>query len=120
MTASATIGQGPNPLLVTSSDNHAAGVPGLILVGLSSQQTAGVPLPIDVDPIFGTQGCSLYVSLDVSVLAVTSASGPATLDTSFPILPGWSGYSLLIQHATLDPVPGGLSLSDAVAVQFGF
>ena len=52
--------------------------------------------------------------------AVTSASGPATLDTSFPILPGWSGYSLLIQHATLDPVPGGLSLSDAVAVQFGF
>jgi hypothetical protein len=120
VSASATIGAGPNPLLTTSSTNHAAGVPGLILVGLSSQQTAGVPLPIDVDPIFGTQGCSLYVSLDVSVLAVTSAQGPATLDTAFPILPGWAGYSLLLQHATLDPVQGGLSLSDAVAVQFGF
>lgn len=118
--ASASITGGPAPVLSTSSTNHDPNVPGLIVFGISSQQTGGVPLPFNIDPIFGTQGCNLYVSLDVSVLAFTAANGPATLDTSLPILPGWSGYSLLIQHATLDSVPGGLSLSNAVAVQFGF
>lgn len=117
---SASITGGPTPALQTSSTNHDPNVPGLIIIGISSQQTAGVPLPLNIDPIFGTQGCNLYVSLDVTEVAFTTATGPATLDASLPIMPGWSGYSLLVQHATLDSIAGGLSLSDAVAVQFGF
>lgn len=118
--ASASITGGANPVLNTSSDNHDPNVPGLVVIGISSQQSGGLPLPFSIDPIFGTQGCNLYVSLDVSVLAFTSSQSPATLDTSFPVLPEWAGYSLLLQHATLDNVTGGISLSDAVAVQFGF
>jgi hypothetical protein len=117
---SATISSGPNAQLTTSSSNHEANVPGLLLVGISSMQTGALPLPFNIDRVFGTQGCTLYVSLDVSMLAPTSGQSPATLDFSFPLLPGWRGYSLLVQHAVLKKVPGGISLSEAIAVQFGF
>tara|TARA_R110002072_G_scaffold228234_12_gene385385 strand:- start:18238 stop:19314 length:1077 start_codon:yes stop_codon:yes gene_type:complete len=120
VTSTAQIGNGPNAQLNCRSTNHDPNVPGLLLVGISSSQTGALPLPFNIDPVFGTQGCTLYVSLDVTVLAFTSAQSPANLDVSFPLLPAWRGYSLLLQHAVLDNVPGGLSLSDAVAVQFGF
>ncbi|MCK5944608.1 MAG: hypothetical protein KAI24_21650 [Planctomycetes bacterium] len=119
VTSTATITGGANPQLTLSSTNHEPNTVGLVLFGISSSQTNGVPLPLNVDPIFGTQGCSLYVSLDVSLLATTTGSSPATMDLTVPILPSWPGNSLLVQHATLENVPGGLSLSDAVAVQFG-
>lgn len=120
VTSSATIISGPNAQLTMSSSNHDANAPGLVLVGISSMATGVLPLPFNIDPIFGTQGCTLYVSLDVTIAAITSAQSPATLNLSFPLLAGWKGYSLLVQHAVLENVPGGISLSDAVAVQFGF
>lgn len=120
ITSSATISSGPNAQLTMSSSNHETNAPGLLLIGISSKQTGNLPLPFNIDSIFGTQGCTLYVSLDLTIAAVTSAQSPATLDRSFPVLAGWPGYSLLVQHAVLENVPGGISLSDAVAVQFGF
>lgn len=120
VTSTATIVPGTNPTLQLQSSNHTPNVPGLVLFGISSTSSGGVPLPLSIDPIFGTTGCTLYVSLDVSVLAVTDANTPANLDLTVPILPSWRGTSLIVQHATLDNVAGGVSLSDAVVVQFGY
>lgn len=120
VTSQATINPGANPTLSLSSNNHQPNAPGLVIFGISSTSTSGVPLPLSIDPIFGTIGCTLYVSLDVSLLAITTASSPATLDLQVPILPGWEGQALLVQHAVLANVPGGVSLSDATVVQFGY
>ncbi|MEZ6038776.1 MAG: hypothetical protein R3F29_14945 [Planctomycetota bacterium] len=120
VTSSASIGGGVGAQLTLQSTNHAANAIGMVVFGISSTESNGLPLPVSVDPVFGTSGCTLYVSLDVSLLVLTSATFPATLDLQVPILATWPGASLLVQHAVLENVPGGLSLSDAVAVQFGF
>jgi hypothetical protein len=118
--SSASLGSGPGATLTLQSTNHAANAIGIVLFGLSNAQANGAPLPASVDPVFGTSGCTLYISPDVSLIAPTSASFPATLTLQVPVLPSWPGLSLFAQHAVLENVPGGISLSDAVVVQFGF
>lgn len=102
------------------STNHDANTIGLVLFGVSNSESGGNPLPLLIDPIFGTQNCWLLVSPDVSIGAVTTASFPATLDLQIPVLPGWEGFALFAQHVVLENVPGGLSMSDGVLVQFGY
>lgn len=116
----ATIASGASPVLTLQSTNHQANAIGLLLVGISSQDYGTIPLPLLLDPLFGTQGCNLYTSPDVSVVALAGATSPATLDFAVPILPDWPGNVLYAQHLTLENVPGGLALSNAVMVQFGW
>ena len=111
VSSTAMINAGPNPRLSVRSLNHDANSLGLVIFGVSSTSTGGLPLPVSIDPIFGTTGCTLYVSLDVTVGSVTSSATPATLDVQIPILSSWRGQSLMVQHAVLENVPGGVSLS---------
>ncbi|MCB9879624.1 MAG: hypothetical protein H6835_18675 [Planctomycetes bacterium] len=120
VTSSAVISGGIGAPLNLQSTNHEASAIGLVLFGLSNTQYGALPLPVSVDAVFGTSGCTLYVSPDVMMVTLTSATFPATLDLQVPILDGWPGAALFAQHAVLENVPGGLSLSDAVVVQFGF
>ena len=118
--STAAIGSGPAAQLTLSSTNHQASAIGAVAFGLSDRASGALPLPLSIDPVFGTQGCTLYASLDVLVAGLTSPTFPATLDVQVPILPDWPGNALFAQHAVLENVPGGVSLSDAVLVQFGF
>ncbi|MCA8963730.1 MAG: hypothetical protein KDC48_02535 [Planctomycetes bacterium] len=118
VTSSAVLTSGPAATLTLQSTNHAANAPGLVVFDLFA--SGGPPSPLSLDPMLGTQGCSLLVRPDVTMFAVTSATAPATLRLQLPVMSSWGGYSLLAQHAVLEGVPGGLSLSDATVVQFGF
>jgi hypothetical protein len=101
----------------TTSRNHAPGVPGVLILGLSSSSTGGIPLPLLLDPILGTVGCRLYASLDVTQTAVTSSGSPATLGFTTNLSMVARGLTLYAQHACLEPVPGGLSMSNAAQIQ---
>lgn len=116
------VANGPLTLATTVdfvSDAHAANAPGFGVFGLSVTAWQGVPLPLSLDAIFGTSGCLLYTDPLVTTAAVSSGSAPATLTTPF-VIPGgnWTGFRCFVQHACLEPVPGGLSLSNALTVQF--
>lgn len=101
------------------SNNHAANAPGLAIYGVSDSNWLGVPLPLSVDPVFGTSGCTLYTDPLVSFLYTASATAPATLASPWSVpASGLTGFSFFVQHACLEPVPGGWSFSNALRVQF--
>ena len=101
------------------SDNHAANAVGLGIFGIDDSIWQGVPLPLSVDPVFGTSGCTLYTDPAVTVLAQASASAPATMSTPFAIPQGLlTGFEFFVQHACLEPVQGGWSFSNALRVRF--
>ncbi len=113
VTLSGTLTAGPT-VLTTQSTNHAASSLGLAVIGFSA------PAPLLLDPFLGTQSCFLYMTLDVTFAGVTTAVGPATLDFAFGLPPVTAPFGFFVQHAVLEGVPGGLSTSNALAVQLGF
>ncbi len=102
---------------VLRSGNHAASALGALVLGLSATAYQGQPLPRPLDGLLGTQGCSLYASLDVVLLGVAAGTAPADLAFSVTLPPAFAGYFVWAQHACFDPVPGGLSWSNGVALQ---
>ena len=106
-------------LFASQSVGHAPNALGALSLGLSNTFRNGVPLPIALDPLFGTQGCAIYTSLESSRLAMTSVSTPATLDFLVPLPLAVDVFACFAQHLVLEPVPGGLSASNGVIVQFG-
>ncbi|MFY9343439.1 MAG: hypothetical protein WAT39_13165 [Planctomycetota bacterium] len=107
-------------LLTLQSTGHAPTAPGAVSVGLSNSFRNGVPLPLALDPLLGTQGCTLYTSLEVGCVALTSATSPATLDFQLPLPLNVDLFVCYAQHVVLEPVPGGLSFSNGAIVQIGF
>jgi hypothetical protein len=108
------------PILVgtvvkTISTNHAPNSLGLLVLGLSNTSHLGLPLPFLLDPVLGTVGCHLNVSVDLTAVTVTSATSPATLMFPFLLPPHFSGQRFYAQHVGLEPVPGGLSWSNGLA-----
>jgi hypothetical protein len=85
------------------------------VIGFSNQNSTAGPLPLPLDPLLGTVGCRLLVSMDLNQLAITDAQGRATFSLFLP--PPISGLIFHLQHAAFDPVPGGLSWSDAITVR---
>jgi hypothetical protein len=77
----------------------------------------GIPLPLRLDPFLGTVNCNLYVSMDFTQAAITSSGSPATLGFTTTLSMAARGATLFAQHACLEPVPGGLSLSNAARIQ---
>jgi hypothetical protein len=106
-------------LLASQSVGHAPHALGALALGLSNTFRNGVPLPISLDPLFGTQGCTIYTSLESSRLATTSAAAPATLDFLVPLPLNLDVFPCFAQHVVLEPVPGGVSTSNGVILQFG-
>lgn len=116
LVANGSFGFGSNVLF--ESGNHEPNALGLTIFGTSATNHLGVPLPLLLDPIFGTSGCWLYTDLVVIGVSLTSATGPAVLSFPFAVPPGWTGFGFFVQHACLEPVAGGWSTSNALRVQF--
>jgi len=100
--------------LTVSSDFHALGTIGALILGFSTISWNGAPLPLSLDPLLGTHGCSLYVSADSMLLASAPLVPPGILTFSLALPAGTAGITFAMQNATLAPVPGSTSWSNAV------
>ena len=108
---------GPGLPLIVQSTNHAASAVGIQIVGFSESLHAGVPLPINLDAVFGTSGCFLRVSGDFTMLGLTSGTGNLFVTLNLP--PSIAFQQFYLQHAVLEPVPGGISFSNGLRVRPG-
>jgi hypothetical protein len=100
-----------------NSPSHAPNSLGLLIVGFSNATYLGAPLPIDLDPLFGTSGCDLHVSADA--LLPVQANGAGAFAFGFP-MPAVLGGQLFFQLAALEAVPGGWSVTNGLSVQMPF
>lgn len=106
-----------NTTVALNSPSHPANALGLLVVGFSNTTYLGAPLPIDLDPLFGTSGCDLLVSADA--LLPVQANGSGAFGIGFP-MPNVLGGKLFFQLAVLEPVPGGWSVTNGLSVQTPF
>lgn len=100
--------------------NPAPGLLGILVVGFSTAQWSGGPLPAALSPL-GLQGCNLYVSAQ-GVEGMAAANGVAVRSYFVPNDGSWLGASLHYQYLGLDPTGpnavGGVA-SNAGTVRFG-
>ncbi|HEX5053438.1 MAG TPA: hypothetical protein VFZ65_16795 [Planctomycetota bacterium] len=108
---------GAGQAMTVVSVNHVPGVLGLQIVGFSDELFSGLPLPLSLDPLFGTVNCSLNVSADLTVLGVGQPTG--VLAITMPVPASAAFQQFFVQHAAFDPVPGGLSFSRGLRVRSG-
>lgn len=106
--------------LITTSVNHATGAPGVLAIGISDALWLGLPLPFSLDPVLGPSGCFLLQSLDVQFAGAAGAGVPADLQFAFPIPNGVGNFTVYLQHACFEPVPGNMSWSNGAAVYVSF
>lgn len=108
----------PGTTLSLESGNHAPNALGVTIFGFSTTSYAGFGLPLLLDPLFGTSGCSLYVDVVVPAYGLTSATAPAVLAAAVAVPAGaWTGTEFFVQHACFEPVPGSMSFSNALRVK---
>lgn len=111
----------PGNTLTTTSDNHQPSSLGVLVLGLSRTTFGATPLPLDLDPLLGTSGCALRVSIDATLPGTTSIPpGPAMLSIPLPLPRTLSCPRLFVQHAALETVPGGSSWTNGVALRLAF
>ena len=108
-----------NGNVLAVSTNHAPNALGAMVLGLSTSVHQGLPLPLSLDPLLGTSGCTLYTSIDFSLIGFTPPNAPATLSFAFGLAPSAAGAVFHMQHACFEPVSGGLSWSNAVTLHIG-
>lgn len=109
--------QGPLVVDTTAhflSQAHPPGSPAALALALPSATHEGTPLPILLDPLLGTNGCSLLVSPLVYVPGFAASTGRVDIPV---FLHGLAGIDLHAQLFTLENVPGGLVASDARSVR---
>jgi len=109
----------PASFLIASSSGHTPGRLGVFVLGFSNQQAQGQTLPFLLDPMFGTLGCRLYTSIDLTFVAVVATSGNCNSQVGLPAAA--AGLTLFAQQMVLEPtLPGGMSWSHGVMVKVGF
>jgi hypothetical protein len=111
----------PGTQVLTVSTGHSMPEPGtvtwgVLALGFSNTMAQGVPLPVSLDPVLGTNGCSVYTSSDVTRISAVSGP-PYSMVALFGIPTTMTHFTVYVQHFALDPVPGGLSASNGVAVR---
>lgn len=116
VTLSVTGTLAPGGVITTTSDNHMPGA-GALVLGFSKTMQGGLPLPLSLDPLLGTSGCSLLVSLGYIGVGVVPSSN---FVMALAVPPTVRNFSFHVQHAVLEAVPGGMSLSNGVSVHVGF
>ena len=104
-------------VLQLESSGHAPGQPGVLLLGLSDASYLGLPLPLALDPLLGTSGCSLFTSIEATASGISSASSPAVLSFAFGVPSPSFSARLYAQTLSVAPVPGGLALSNGLLLQ---
>jgi hypothetical protein len=107
----------PGATVQLVSNNHAATSLGVQVLGFSDAVHLGIPLPFLLDPLLGTSGCSLYASIDATLVGVTGPIGAADLAFSLALPSIPTGFRLFAQHACFEPVPGSLSFSNGLVLQ---
>jgi hypothetical protein len=107
----------PGGQVTTTSTNHAAGAVGVLVFGNDNQMFLGVPLPVSLDPMFGTVDCWLTTSIDGSIAMLATPTAPADMAFGFTVPLAASGALLHMQHVGLEPVPGGMSWSNAISLR---
>lgn len=77
------------------------------VLGLSRTQWGAVPLPLDLGPLLGANGCSLLTRPDIYMFAQTvgggAGAGQASITTFLPPVNNYIGASLFTQWLVLDP-----------------
>ena len=113
----------PGSVLTTHSTGYPStgavvGEAGALIVGSSRTEYQGMPLPILLDPLFGTNGCSLYASIDSAMLDFTT--GGAAPSLFFPILipAAIVDQTFYMQHAGLS-FTGAMQWSNGIQVHIG-
>ena len=89
---------------------------GISVLGFSRIISQGAALPVSLDPIVGTVGCSLYVSVDTFQQVGLITSSQVVLQHTFVLPPIYHDYTFFAQHFALDQVPGGISASNGVVI----
>lgn len=102
--------------MTTTSTGHAPSSLGVLVLGTSRTNWGTVPLPLPLDPLLGTAGCSLLVSGDITLAGLADAGSPAVLSFALPLPAGLAGAAWFAQHVALEAVAGGMSWSNGLAV----
>ncbi|MEO6594767.1 MAG: hypothetical protein ABIP94_08445 [Planctomycetota bacterium] len=98
--------------LVTKSINHNPGVLGLAVFSLSQ-----IMPPLNLGPIFGTNGCFLHVAPDFIDVGITNATGEFVHAQATNLT--FANQRLYVQHAVLEGVPlSSFTFSNGLCVQF--
>lgn len=112
---SATFVRSPSLALATRSP-APAGTFGVQILGLSSTTHLGQTLPVDLDPLLGTVGCRLNVSIDATQFGVANVTNTFGLPFALPANLSW--FELFAQHATFDAsAPGGVFWTHGVGAR---
>lgn len=88
-------------LTVTNTPMNA---PVFVITGLSNEWWGATPLPVGLGSQ-GMPGCTLYVSVDLADLVVSSGT-QATLQLQLPSSPVFLGFAFYNQALVLDPAAG--------------
>jgi hypothetical protein len=100
------------------STGAVVGMAGVMIIGSSNTSHNNIPLPIDLDPLLGTTGCSLYVSVDVTAINFTTGSTAPSLFFPFTLPAGLANRTIYLQHAGFD-FTGASYWSNALRVRIG-
>ncbi|MEZ6036485.1 MAG: hypothetical protein R3F29_03320 [Planctomycetota bacterium] len=110
----------PGSVLTTRSTGYPStgavvGIGGALLVGTSKTDYQGVPLPASLDALLGTEGCTLYTSIEGSRLDFTTGGAAPSLFCPVAIPPGFHDATFFVQHAGFD-FTGAFYWSNAIEV----
>lgn len=100
--------------MTATANNMATGTIGALIVGFSEDSYQGLALPLLLDPLLGTTGCSLHVSADILFAGVAN-QGLLTIGVPLPASIGLQQFYL--QAVGLTGQPGGFTFSQGVRVR---
>ena len=89
---------------------------GISVLGFSRTSAQGAALPVSLDPIIGTVGCSLYVSVDTFQALPSLSSSRVVIQHTFFLPPVYHDYTFFAQHFAIDRFSGGFSASNGVVI----
>ncbi len=100
------------------STGATVGHAGALLVGSSRTEFQNVPLPLLLDPLLGTTGCSLYTSIDNAVLGFTTGGVAPSFFYPVQLPASVANRTFFVQHAGLS-VTGASWWSNGLLVRVG-
>lgn len=104
---------GSTQVLTTRNGFFAPGTLGVQVIGLSNTTHHGLALPQPLDPLLGTSGCHLNVSIDITQFGFADGTGLLRIPLTLPASLTW--FTLFAQHAAFVPgLPGGMSTSQGL------